>query len=124
LTGQIVKRLGRTREEEATDKMAVGFVIYPLLWCIEAWLVRRLAGRVGLLLFVSLIAPSGLLALAWHERLGRVMRQARAFFWFLADRDLHQRLLAERRALVAELRGLGDRVPPAVLGSDRAGDAR
>lgn len=124
LTGQIVRRLGRTREEEATDKMAAGFVIFPLLWCVEGWLVWRLAARGGLLLFVLLIAPSGLLALAWHERFGRVMRQARAFFWFLADRGLHQRLLAERRALVGELRGLADRVPPGVLGASRAGDVR
>jgi 1-acyl-sn-glycerol-3-phosphate acyltransferase len=124
LTGQIVKRLGRTREEDATDKMAVGFAIYPLLWCVEGWLVWRLAGRGGLLLFVLLIAPSGLLALAWRERFGRVMRQARAFFSFLADRGLHQRLLAERRALVAELRGLADRVPPEVFRADRTGDVR
>jgi 1-acyl-sn-glycerol-3-phosphate acyltransferase len=122
LTGQIVKRLGRTLEEEATDKMAVGLVIYPLLWGVEGWLVRRLAGQGTLLAFVLLLVPSGLLALVWRERLGRVVRQARAFFWFLADRGLHQRLLEERRALVGELRGLADRVPPEVLGSDRASD--
>jgi hypothetical protein len=119
-----VRRLGRTSEEEATDKMAVGFVIHPLLWCIEGWLVWRLAGRGALLLFILLIVPSGLLALAWRERLGRVVRQARAFLWFLGDRALHQRLLDERRALAAELRGLADRVPAEVLRSDRAGDGR
>jgi glycerol-3-phosphate O-acyltransferase/dihydroxyacetone phosphate acyltransferase len=122
LTGQIVKRLGRTLEEEATDKMAVGLVIYPLLWGVEGWLVRRLAGQGTLLVFVLLLVPSGLLALVWRERLGRVVRQARAFFSFLADRGLHQRLLEERRVLVGELRGLADRVPPEVLGSDRASD--
>ena len=124
LTGQIVKRLGRTAEEEATDKMAVGLVIYPLLWAIEGWLSWRLAGRGALLVFALLIVPSGLLALVWRERLGRFIRQARAFFWFLADRDLHRRLLDERRALVSELRELADRVPPEVLRSDRASDAR
>ncbi len=124
LTGRIVGRLGRTSEEEATDKMAVGFVIHPLLWCIEGWLVWRLAGRGALLLFILLIVPSGLLALAWRERLGRVVRQARAFLWFLGDRALHQRLLDERRALAVELRDLADRVPAEVLRSDRAGDVR
>lgn len=124
LTGQIVKRLGRTAEEEATDKMAVGLVIYPLLWALEGWLVWRLAGRGALVLFVVFIVPSGLLALIWRERLGRFIRQARAFFWFLTDRDLHRRLLEERRALVAELRELADRVPAEVLGSDRASDGR
>ncbi len=123
LTGQIVKRLGRTTEEEATDKMAVGLVFYPLLWAVEGWLVWRLAGRGALLLFVLLIVPSGLLALVWRERLGRFLRQARAFFWFLTDRGLHRRLLDERRALVGELRELADRVPADVLGPDRASDA-
>lgn len=124
LTGQIVKRLGRTAEEEATDKMAVGLVIYPLLWVIEVWLVRSLAGRGALLLFVVLIVPSGLSALMWRERLGRFVRQARAFVWFVTDRGLHRGLLDERRALVAELRDLADRVPAEVLESDRASDAR
>src|SRR6266851_3217691 len=115
MTGQIVPRLGRTLEEEATDKMAVGLVIYPLLWGVEGWLVWRLAGLAPLLAFLLLLAPSGLLALAWRERLGRVARQAQAFLRFLADRDLHRRLLDERRALAEELRALADRVPPEVL---------
>ena len=122
LTGPIVKWLGQTAEEEATDKMAVGLVIYPLLWAVEGWLVWRLAGRGSLVVFLLLILPSGLLALVWRERLGRFMRQARAFVWFLADRDLHRRLLEERRALVAELFELADHVPPELLRSDRGSD--
>ena len=124
LTGQIVRRLNLTSEEEATYKIAAGFVIYPVLWCAEGWLVWRLAGRGALLAFALLIVPSGLLALAWRERLGRFLRQARAFAWFLADRSLHQRLLAERSALAAEVRELADRVPADVLRADRPSDAR
>lgn len=119
VTGQIVARLGRTLEEEATDKMAVGLVVYPLLWGVEGWLVWRLAGLGALVAFVLLLVPSGLLALVWRERLSRVARQAQAFFRFLADRDLHRRLLDERRVLVEELRALADRVPPEVLGLSR-----
>ncbi len=123
LTGQIARWLGRSAEEEATDKMAVGLVIYPLLWGVEGWLIWRVAGRGALLVFLLLLVPSGLLALAWRERLGRVVRQARAFLSFLADRALHRRLLEERRALVAELHELADRVPPEVLRAERASDA-
>jgi len=64
------------------------------------------------LTFLLAVIPSGVLALAWRERLGDVGRQARAFVWFLTDRDLHRRLLQERRALVDEARALGDLVPP------------
>jgi len=112
LTGRVVRLLHATEEEEATYKLAVGLLVYPACWTAEAWLAWRLGGVAGLLLFVVLVIPSGLLALAWHERLGRVWRQARAFAWFLTDRALHDRLLAERRALVEELRALGNLVPP------------
>jgi hypothetical protein len=98
--------------------------MFPLLLALEGWLVWRFVGGCALFLFVLLIVPSGLLALVWRERLGRFLRQARAFVWFLADRGLHRRLLEERSALVGELRELADRVPPEVLAADRATDAR
>src|SRR2546427_2265414 len=41
LTGKTVALLGRTAEEEATDKMAAGLVLYPMCWALEAWLVWR-----------------------------------------------------------------------------------
>src|SRR5205823_5748109 len=36
LTGAVVRRLDRTDEEEATDKIAAGLVLYPLAWTAEA----------------------------------------------------------------------------------------
>jgi 1-acyl-sn-glycerol-3-phosphate acyltransferase len=112
VTGRVVARLPHTPEEEATHKMAAGLVLYPAGWAAEGALIWWLLGPAALVVFALLLVPSGLLALAWRERLGRVVRQARAFVWFLTDRDLHRRLLAERRALVAELRALGGQVRP------------
>jgi len=103
-TGRIVKWMGRTAEEDATDKIAVGLLLYPLVWCVEGWLVWRLAGPWWTAAFAILLVPSGLLALAWHERLGEVVGQARAFFRFVADREVEQRLREERRRLVDECR--------------------
>jgi hypothetical protein len=91
--------------------MAAGAVLYPLCWALEGWLIWRVLGPWVLLVFAVLLIPSGLLALAWRERLDRVARQARAFFRFLGERDLHQKLMAERRALVDEVRALAARVP-------------
>ena len=34
LTGVVVRRLRATEEEEATDKMAVGLVLYPVCWAV------------------------------------------------------------------------------------------
>jgi hypothetical protein len=55
-----------------------------------------------------LLAPSGLIALAWRQRLERAARQARAFVRFVVDRKLHADLVAERRALVDEVAALAD----------------
>jgi len=114
LTDRVVRWMRRTEEEEATDKMGAGLVLYPVLWAIETWLVWRLAGPAAGAIFLALLVPAGLLALVWRERLGAVARQARAFVSFLTDRELHRRLLEERRALVADLRTLAEMVPAEV----------
>ncbi|PYP99262.1 MAG: hypothetical protein DMF82_25345 [Acidobacteria bacterium] len=103
-----MKWMGRTAEEDATDKIAVGLLLYPLVWCVEGWLVWWLIGPWWTAAFAILLVPSGLLALAWHERLGEVIGQARAFFRFVADREAEQRLREERRRLVNELRAMAD----------------
>jgi hypothetical protein len=107
LTDVIARRLVTTAEEEATDKMAAGLVLYPLCWVLEGWLVWRWGGARALAAFALLLVPSGLVALAWRERLARVGRQARAFARFIVDRRAARGLLAERRALVEEAEALG-----------------
>jgi glycerol-3-phosphate O-acyltransferase / dihydroxyacetone phosphate acyltransferase len=108
LTARAVPLIGATAEEEATDKMAAGLILYPVCWIAEAWLVRRVAGGMWLVVFLVLLAPSGLIALAWRQRLERAARQARAFVRFVVDRKLHADLVAERRALVDEVAALAD----------------
>ena len=107
LTDVAARRLVTTAEEEATDKMAAGLVLYPLCWVVEGWLVWRWGGARTLAAFAVLLVPSGLVALAWRERLARVGRQARAFARFIVDRRAARGLLAERRALVEEAEALG-----------------
>jgi glycerol-3-phosphate O-acyltransferase/dihydroxyacetone phosphate acyltransferase len=108
LTDRAVPLIGATAEEEATDKMATGLVLYPVCWLAEGWLVWWLGGVRALALFAALLVPSGLVALAWRERLARAARQARAFARFLSDRRLHADLIAERRALVDEATALAE----------------
>jgi glycerol-3-phosphate O-acyltransferase / dihydroxyacetone phosphate acyltransferase len=107
LTDVVARRLVTTAEEEATDKMAAGLVLYPLCWILEGWLVWQWGGARALAAFALLLVPSGLVALAWRERLERVGRQARAFARFIVDRRAARGLLAERRALVEEAEALG-----------------
>src|SRR5262249_9526378 len=56
LTRLAVVAMRRTEDEEATDKMAAGLVLYPLCWAAEAWLVERVAGAAGLAVFLLLLA--------------------------------------------------------------------
>src|SRR2546428_12345635 len=114
----------RTEEEEATDKMAAGLVLYPLCWALKAWLVKRVAGVEALVVFLLLLAPAGLIALAWRARLERVVRQARALGRFVGDRRLPARLIAGRRALVSEAVGLGRPAPGGRAGPSAGGGGR
>jgi 1-acyl-sn-glycerol-3-phosphate acyltransferase len=106
LTIVAVRLIPHTDEEEATDKIAAGLVLYPLAWLGEGWAVHRLGGGGALAVFLVALLPAGFFALAWHERLESVGREARAFARFLGDRDAPSRLRATRRALVTELRAL------------------
>ena len=106
LTILAVRLIPHTDEEEATDKIAAGLVLYPLAWLGEAWAVHRLGGGVALAVFLVALFPAGFFALAWHERLERVGREARAFARFLGDRGASSRLRARRLGLVTELRAL------------------
>ena len=108
LTRAAVAAMRATEEEEATDKMAAGLVLYPLSWAAEAWIIRHWFGVAPLVLFLVLLVPSALIALAWRERLARVVRQARAFGRFVVDRRLHADFIAERRALVDEAKALAE----------------
>lgn len=108
LTDRAVPLIGATAEEEATDKMAAGLILYPASWLVEGWLVWWLGGATAVVVFAVLIVPSGLVALAWRERRARAARQARAFVRVLSDRRLHADLIAERRALVDEATALAE----------------
>jgi 1-acyl-sn-glycerol-3-phosphate acyltransferase len=115
LTAVAVRLLRPERDMEATYKLGVGLVLYPVAWCAEGWFVWRLTGPLGLAVFLVSLVPTGFFALAWQARLARVRRDVRAFVRFVRDRDLHRRLVERRRVLVHELRALADVVPEGIL---------
>ena len=106
LTSFAVRKIPHTDEEEATDKIAAGLVLYPAAWALEGWAVYALGGKWWLALFLLALPLTGFFALSWYERLDRVRKEARAFVRFLKDRDLVRRLRDRREDLARELRAL------------------
>jgi glycerol-3-phosphate O-acyltransferase / dihydroxyacetone phosphate acyltransferase len=106
LTASVVRALGRPAEEEATYKIVAGTLFYPLCWSVEGWVAWTLGGGWGLAALLAALLPTGFFALGWQERSRRVARETRAFLRFLVDRDLRQRLITRRHALVEEITAL------------------
>jgi 1-acyl-sn-glycerol-3-phosphate acyltransferase len=111
LTGWGVRRLHATDEEEATDKIAIGLLLFPLAWALEAWGTVHWRGPWAAVAFLALLFPTAFAALEWDARLRRLARDLRAFAACRRDPGLPARLLARRQGLAAELRELARRVP-------------
>lgn len=105
-TALVVRSLHRTDEEEATDKIVAGLLLYPLAWAVEGWAALRLGGAGGLAAFLALLLPAAFCALSWKERFGRVAREARALLRLLFQPSLLQGLRARRDALATQLEEL------------------
>jgi hypothetical protein len=118
LTAGAVRALHRPAEEKATDKIVAGSLFYPPCWSVEGWAAWRFGGGWTLAVFLAALLPAGFFALGWHERLNRVARETRAFLRFLVDRDLRQRLIARRQALVEEITALARLVEPSGTSQD------
>src|SRR5262249_1713831 len=106
LTGVGVRMLKATDEEEATDKIAIGLLLYPPFWILEIWAALHWGGRWAAVALLVLLAPSGFIALGWRDRLERLRRDIRAFAHCRRDRGLPARLLEQRKELAAETRSL------------------
>jgi len=106
LTGAVVKGILRDEEEEATDKLAVGFLLFPVFWLLEAFLVFHLGGPWAAAALVIALLPLGFLALAWRERAGRAIRERQAIVRERREPDLLKQFRERRQSLVNELADL------------------
>lgn len=113
LTALVVRGLHRTDEEEATDKIVAGLILYPLAWAVEAWAGFRLGDPWILAAFFAALLPTAFCALSWRERFRHARREARGLLRLLVQPDLLARLKSRRQALAAELRNLA-RLDPEV----------
>jgi hypothetical protein len=106
LTALLVRLARPEPVMEATWKLVGGLVLYPLCWLLEALAAWALGGPWLLAAFLVWLVPGGLWLLAWHGRRARLVRQARAALWARRHRRRCDTLLAERRAIVDDMRAL------------------
>jgi hypothetical protein len=111
LTGLAVRAMKRTDEEEATDKIAIGLLLYPLFWILETWAALHWVGPWAAIALLVLLFPAAFFALAWRGQLAGLLRDCRAFVHCVRDRELPARLSTARQDLAAELRELANLVP-------------
>ena len=90
-------------EAVATYKLATAFLMVPLTIVACVVIGALLDGLRGAALAAVFAPLSGLVALAWHERLARVREDATLFFRVALRRDHRERLARDRARLAAEL---------------------
>ena len=115
VTALVVPALKPEADVEATYKVAVGLVLYPVCWALEGWVIWWVGGVWLFLAFLLSLLPTGFFALSWTARVERVGRDARGLIAVLWDRDLRGHLLARRREIMAEFQALVQLVPEPVL---------
>lgn len=89
-------------EAVATYKLATAFLMVPLTIVACVVIGALLDGLRGAALAAVFAPLSGLVALAWHERLARVREDATLFFRVALRRDHRERLARDRARLAAE----------------------
>lgn len=94
----------------ATYKVIAGLILYPLTWTVLAVIGWLRWGILGVTIGLLLGLPAGLAALVFLERLQPLLGGARGVVLALLGRRRFLRLLAERRAIRDELRGLAARL--------------
>ena len=115
ITALVVRALKPEADVEATYKVVVGLVLYPVCWAFEGWGLWSVAGGRFLLAFLLSLLPTGFFALSWTARVEQVRRDARGLIAVILDRDLRGHFLARRREIMAEFQALLQRVPEPVL---------
>jgi glycerol-3-phosphate O-acyltransferase/dihydroxyacetone phosphate acyltransferase len=109
LGGVLSSSLFRSTEDVvSTIKIISAMLFFPLTWLIVSIVVFKFAGWWGVLLTLPFLPVSGYIAMRFLEEWDASIGGLRALTFFLMRRRFFVRLLAERRAIKAEILALGD----------------
>jgi glycerol-3-phosphate O-acyltransferase/dihydroxyacetone phosphate acyltransferase len=99
----LAQRLARKETDYATVRLLASVVAFPVFYGLQTWVVFRAAGGLAAALFALSMPLSGLIAYRYLAGAGRFGSRLR-FVVLAATHDAAaRRLVAERKAIVAEL---------------------
>jgi 1-acyl-sn-glycerol-3-phosphate acyltransferase len=113
----LARRTARKETDYATTRLLASVVAFPLFWAVETWIVWWLLGPAWAAGFALSLPLSGLLAYRYLGGVSRLRNQLRFGVLSFTHRQSATRLLAERKALVAELERAKDDYLAATRGS-------
>jgi glycerol-3-phosphate O-acyltransferase/dihydroxyacetone phosphate acyltransferase len=113
----LARRLARRETDYATIRLLAAIVAFPVFWGGETWLAARVLGAAGAAAFALSLPVSGLLAYRYLRGVGRLGRAWRFTRLAVRHEAAARRLVAERRAITAELERAKDDYLAATRGS-------
>lgn len=99
LIGPLATRFAKDRDVIATSKIFAAATVFPLTWILVALVVDRVLDAEWAMLSLVVMPFTGYVALAFLERLDRVIGSTRALTLLLLRPIAFQRLVAERRRI-------------------------
>lgn len=112
LGGYLATKLSRDSEDViSTIKIISAMLLFPLTWLISIMVLELLFGWIVGVLLWMVIPIAGYAAILFFEELDRSVGGLRALAFFLVRRRFFVQLLAERRAIRAEILSLGNENP-------------
>jgi 1-acyl-sn-glycerol-3-phosphate acyltransferase len=109
LGGFLSIRFSKNEEDVvSTAKIISAMLLFPLTWLIAGVVVFQFAGWLAALLILLVLPLTGYLAIRFLEESDKFLGGLRALAFFLVRRRFFVRLLAERRAIKAEIMALGE----------------
>lgn len=109
LGGFLSIRFSKNEEDViSTAKIISAMLFFPLTWLLVSVVVLEFAGWRLMLVALAVMPISGYVAIRFLEESDKFLGGLRALAFFLVRRRFFVRLLAERRAIKAEIIALGE----------------
>jgi glycerol-3-phosphate O-acyltransferase/dihydroxyacetone phosphate acyltransferase len=108
---QIARKLSRDKDHWASNVVYPSFMVFPVCYAAQiaaAWLLLP-AFWAGV--YTITLPYTGYVALLYGDRMRLTWRRLRTFLYFLRDRSRQEELVREGRAIIVDIRALGEQLP-------------